>query len=121
MGNENLNVPLAMNSVPIVAFDQRFAFPTPVTLLLKEKIFSFSGDDYKITDINGNPYFLIKGKVWTMHQRKSFYDLYGALIFNMKHEIFSLRGRYRFCIGESDNAVVKIDPLSKITNREISK
>ena len=46
MGNENLNVPLAMNSVPIVAFDQRFAFPTPVTLLLKEKIFSFSGDDY---------------------------------------------------------------------------
>ena len=43
MGNENLNVPLAMNSVPIVAFDQRFAFPTPVTLLLKEKIFSFSG------------------------------------------------------------------------------
>ena len=117
MGNENLNVPLAMNSVPIVAFDQRFAFPTPVTLLLKEKIFSFSGDDFKITDIYGNPYFLIKGKVWTMHQRKSFYDLYGAQIFNIKHEIFSLRGRYRFCIGESDNAVVKIDPLSKITNR----
>ena len=90
MGNENLNVPLAMNSVPIVAFDQRFAFPTPVTLLLKEKIFSFSGDDFKITDIYGNPYFLIKGKVWTMHQRKSFYDLYGAKIFNMEKVIMLL-------------------------------
>ena len=72
MGNEALNTPLAMNSPPIIAFDQRFAFPTPVSLVLREKVFSFSGDDFKITDIYNNPYFLIKGKFFTLHQRKSF-------------------------------------------------
>ena len=117
MGNDALNTPLAMNSPPIIAFDQRFAFPTPVSLILREKVFSFSGDDFKITDIYNNPYFLIKGKFFTLHQRKNFYDLYGKPIFNIKHEIFSLRGRYRFCLGESDQEVVKIDPKSKITNR----
>ena len=118
MGNEAVRqTPLAMQSAPIIAFDQRFVFQTPVTLLLQEKVFSLTGDDFKITDLYGNPYFMIQGKYFTLHQRKNFFDLYGKPIFNIKQEILSLRGRYRFCLGESDQVVVKVDPKSMITNR----
>ena len=112
MGGVNIsNKPLAQIKNPIAAFERRFTFQKPITLLLKEKTFSWSGDDFNITDTNGQPYFKIKGKAFSMRQKKIFYDLYDQPIFNIKHELFSLRGRYKFFMKEGEQVAVNVDPV----------
>ena len=112
------NVPINSNVVtaprnPIVATDQRFSFPQPVTLYLQEKINSWSGDDFAITDLNGYPYFRCDGRTFSLREKKVINDVYGIPIFNIKHVIFSLRGRFKIYHGDgSEKVLASIDPVS---------
>ena len=72
MGNDIKERQIAMKTLPILAFEQRFLFPSSITLVLKEKVFSLSGDDLKITDINRNPYFKFKGKAFNVSKKKCY-------------------------------------------------
>lgn len=45
----------------------------PVTLVLKERVFSFSGDDFGVTDTNGQVVVRCKGKVISFTDRKGVY------------------------------------------------
>ena len=46
------NEPLQPQPQPLWAIERRFCVPHPVTLRLREKFLSFSGDDFKISDAN---------------------------------------------------------------------
>ena len=97
---------------PIVATDNRFIFQQPICLSLREKIASWSGDDFTITDFYGTPFFKCDGRVFSMRQKKVLYDIYMQPIYNIKHEIFSLRGRYKFNYGEQgDRVIASVDPI----------
>lgn len=115
MGNYIKERQIPMKTLPILDFEQCFLFLSQITLVLKEKVFSLSGDDFKITDIIGNPYFKIKGKTFNISKKKMLYVMYYRPIFSMKHELFSLRGRYRFFFKDSENLTVKVDPLRTIS------
>ena len=116
------NVPINSNQLtvprnPIVATDNRFIFQQPITLSLREHIASWSGDDFTITDFYGTPYFKCNGRVFSMRQKKVLYDIYMQPIFNIKHEIFSLRGRYKFYFGEDGNrTIASVDPIGAFQN-----
>ena len=62
---------IAMKTLPILDFEQCFLFLSQITLVLKEKVFSLSGDDFKINDIIENPYFKIKGKTFNISKKKN--------------------------------------------------
>ena len=96
------DIPLVTNPSPIVAFEQRFAFQKPITLILKEK--SYIGDDFSITDINKEPYFKIKRKSFSSSQKKTFYDLYDKPIYNIQHGFW--KGVYNLCLGEDDKQII---------------
>ena len=117
MGGMNVrDIPLATNPNPIVAFEERFAFQKPITLLLKEKAFSFGGDDFNITDINKEPYFKIKRKAFSFSQKKTFYDLYDKPIYNIKHGFFK---GYKFYLGaEEQQVIVNVKTLGSFNNTE---
>ena len=108
----NSNV-LSLPRCPIIATENRFAFSQPISLLLREKVASWSGDDFSITDFYGTPYFKCDGRVFSFRQKKVLYDCYMKPIFNIKHEIFSMRGRYKFYLGgEGNRVIVSVDPIS---------
>lgn len=45
---------------------------TPTTMLLKESMFSFSGDDFSVTDVSsGLEVLKVKGSMFSFHDRKS--------------------------------------------------
>ena len=97
---------------PIVATDNRFIFQQPICLSLRENIASWSGDDFTITDFYGTPFFKCDGRAFSMRQKKVLYDIYMHPIYNIKHEIFSLRGRYKFNYGEQgDRVIASVDPI----------
>ena len=116
MGGMNVrDIPLATNPSPIVAFEQRFAFQKPITLILKEK--SYIGDDFSITDINKEPYFKIKRKSFSSSQKKTFYDLYDKPIYNIQHGFW--KGVYNLNLGEDDKqTIVKVVSLGSFNNTE---
>ena len=112
------NVPINSNQLsvpryPIIATEKRFIYPQPLCLSLREKVFSWSGDDFSITDLYGTPFFKCGGRAFSMRQKKVLYDIYMKPLYNIKHELLSLRGRYKFNYGEGGERVfASVDPLS---------
>ena len=66
------NKPMFIPKVPLVAIDQRFIYQKTTDLLWKEKLSSFSGDDFDIKDINGVSFFKCKGKAFSLREKKFF-------------------------------------------------
>ena len=69
------NVPINSNMLstprnPIVATNTQFAFPYQVNLFLQEKIYSWTGDDFNITDMNGTPFFRCGGRAFSFREKK---------------------------------------------------
>ena len=112
------NVPINSNVLsvprnPIVATDNRFIYPQQIALYLQEKIYSWTGDDFVITDYNGTPYFKCGGRAFSFREKKVICDIYGMPIYNIKHELFSLRGRFKLYFGDQGNRVMaSIDPIN---------
>ena len=112
------NVPINSNYLsvprnPIVATDNRFVYPHQTNLYLQEKIYSWTGDDFAITDFNGVPFFRCGGRAFSFREKKVINDVYGIPIFNIKHELLSMRGRYKFMYGgQGDRVIASVDPIS---------
>jgi len=85
------NDPIKAPKNDICATEQRFIFRQPLTLILREKIFSFSGDDFSIKDANNVEYFKCKGKAFNIRDKKILYDLYQKPILNIQHKILTLK------------------------------
>ena len=108
----NSNV-LSMPRNPIVATNTCFAYPYQINLFLQEKIYSWTGDDFNITDMYGTPFFRCGGRAFSFKQKKVISDLYGMPIYNIKHELFSLRGRFKLYYGDAgDKIMASIDPVN---------
>ena len=111
------NVPINSNYLsaprnPIVATDKRFTYPQNIYLYLQEKIYSWTGDDFAITDFNGTPFFRCGGRLFSFRQKKVINDVYGIPIFNIKHDLFSYRGRFTLFQGEeSFRVLASINPI----------
>jgi len=112
------NVPINSNYVsiprnPIIATDNRFVYPHQINLYLQEKIYSWTGDDFAITDFNGVPFFRCGGRAFSFREKKVINDIYGIPIFNIKHELLSLRGRFKIYQGDqSFRILASVDPIS---------
>ncbi|KND00253.1 uncharacterized protein SPPG_04584 [Spizellomyces punctatus DAOM BR117] len=96
---------------PIAAVDQRFCLQQPVSLLIKEKIFSFSGDDFSIKDATtGQVYFKVDGRaLLSLREKKTFLDAYGQPIMNMKQQLLAFVPNHTLYYGnDSQNKILDI-------------
>ncbi len=93
----------------ICATEARFCLPHPVTLNLREKLFSFSGDDFKIScAATGTPYFQCQGKTWSLREKKVLRDAYGTPVANFKEKLLSFTDSFDIYSGEnSDKKICK--------------
>ncbi|RHY93390.1 hypothetical protein DYB37_002621 [Aphanomyces astaci] len=75
---------------PMAVLHSRFTAQCPVTLLIKQKMWSFSGDDFTIKDIHtGTPYFKINVSALSLRQKKSLLDYSGAQVAYMEEPVLS--------------------------------
>ncbi|KAF1936497.1 hypothetical protein EJ02DRAFT_459492 [Clathrospora elynae] len=86
----------ALAPVPqtIGIFPQLFA-KGPETLVLKEHVLSFTGDDYSIKLANGTPILHVKGKVISIHGRKKVSDMQGNHLFSIIKEHFHIHTTFK--------------------------
>lgn len=79
----------------VVAIDQRFCSTSSITLHLREKFFSLSGDSFSTRDVNtGVVWFRIAGSALSLREKKTLLDARGTTVASMKEEFFSLMPSY---------------------------
>merc|ERR1712194_77295 len=66
----------------------QYATNQPTELYLKEKTLSFTGDDAKIKDGNGNLMFKVEAKLLTFSQARNMHDSHGTIIGTLQHKKF---------------------------------
>ena len=83
-----------MQAQGIAVLDPRFVVPYPVQFKLKEKIWSWSGDDFKITETSsGATWFKVKGKTISLSDKKEFLDAHGNVIATMRESFFRIMNK----------------------------
>jgi len=103
------SVPLYPCPEPICATEPRFILPQGVTLRLREKAFSISGDDFNITCANtGVEYFKCQGKVFSLREKKILRDNNGVPILNFKEQLIAITDKFNVYAGDgSDRQICK--------------
>ncbi|KAG8718149.1 hypothetical protein FRC08_005860 [Ceratobasidium sp. 394] len=65
-----------------------------LTLKLREKKISLSGDSYAITDVQGRPYFKMEGHAFHIRDKKTLMQADGRPIFNIQNKLLSIHSQY---------------------------
>lgn len=78
---------------PVAIFEQ-FVSKEPQTLVLKEKVFSVSGDSFDIKLASGEPLLKVHGAWVSLSGRKKIEDVNGKHLFDIVKEHLHLRTTY---------------------------
>ncbi|KAJ3052457.1 hypothetical protein HK102_011878, partial [Quaeritorhiza haematococci] len=82
---------------------------------MKEKVLSFSGDDFKIKDAStGQVFFSIEGRMFGFGQKKTLLDYSGAPVASFKHQILTLLAKFDVYAG-SDSSRHVLTVETKLT------
>ncbi|TXT09619.1 uncharacterized protein COLE_03553 [Cutaneotrichosporon oleaginosum] len=80
---------------PPVAVFPAFISHGPVTLVLREQIFSLTGDDFSVKDAaTGHTIVRCKGKIISFRERKNVTDAAGHLLFSMRDKLIALMSTF---------------------------
>ncbi|WVN85487.1 uncharacterized protein L203_100633 [Cryptococcus depauperatus CBS 7841] len=108
MGLFTSSAPAVLHPVnpPIGRLPQYYA-QAPTTLVLKEKVFSWTGDSFGVKDTNGNVIVECSGKVMSMRDRKTITDPRGQFLFGLRNKLMSIHKTF---IGEdqAENEIFRI-------------
>merc|ERR1712029_749115 len=82
--------------------------PETTVLKLREKLFSFSGDDCSIKDINGTKWFQIQGSAMSMRGKQTMEDIYGQEICGYQKKLMSMHATAHITVNNGTMAIATI-------------
>ncbi|WVQ85740.1 hypothetical protein IAT38_007907 [Cryptococcus sp. DSM 104549] len=95
MGFFTDSAPAALHPVqPPIGVNPNYYAQVPTTLILKEKAFSFSGDDFAVKDSNGHVVVRCQGKALSFRDRKVISDPSGRLLFGLRNKMLAIAKTY---------------------------
>jgi len=81
--------------------------PHMVTLQMKEKIMSLSGDTFRIKTADGVDVLACQGKTFSIHAKKTFTDMSGRELFVLEKQMFKLNTSFNGVSSEGHNFEIK--------------
>lgn len=85
MAGSSYQPPPPMNSVAVIS--PHFCVGYPVDLTISRKLMTLQEGTFGVTDINGNIMFKIKGKVFSLHDRRVLLDAAGNPIITFQQKV----------------------------------
>ncbi|KAG9232249.1 tubby C-terminal-like domain-containing protein [Amylocarpus encephaloides] len=82
-------VQLAPVNPPLGVFPAYYA-PNQTTLVMKEKVWSLSGDAFHIVDEHGREVVQCRGQTFSLSDRKEFADASGKPLFSLRNKLLSI-------------------------------
>ncbi|EIM81416.1 DUF567 domain protein [Stereum hirsutum FP-91666 SS1] len=74
---------------PPIGLNPAFCAPHVETLIMKEKIWSFSGDDFSIKNSAGHDIVRCHGQAFSWRDRKEFKDARGTPLFTLRNKVIA--------------------------------
>ncbi|KAL8526527.1 hypothetical protein ACS0TY_015647 [Phlomoides rotata] len=94
--------PPPMNSVAVIS--PQFCVGYPVDLTISRKLMTLQDGTFGVTDINGNIMFQIKGKLFSIHDRRVLLDAAGNPIITFQQKLITAHRRWQAFRGDSTDS-----------------
>ncbi|KAL5740268.1 hypothetical protein ACOSQ2_029448 [Xanthoceras sorbifolium] len=82
----------------------QFCTPYPADLAIMKKVLTINDGNFSVIDINGNIVFTLKGKNFTLHDRRVLLDGAGTPIVTLTKKIRTMHDRWHVFRGESTDS-----------------
>lgn len=79
--------PPLVNQMAIIS--PQFCAPYPVDLIIARKLLKLSEGNFGVTDVNGNLMFKVKGKLFSLRDRRILLDAADNPIVSFQQKVFS--------------------------------
>ncbi|KAF7143588.1 hypothetical protein RHSIM_Rhsim05G0227600 [Rhododendron simsii] len=89
---------------PVAIVSPQFCAAYPVDLTIVRKLLSITEGNFAVTDVNGNVMFKIKGKVFSLRDRRVLLDNAGNPILTLQQKILTAHRRWQVYRGDSTDA-----------------
>lgn len=83
---------------------QQFCAPYPVDLSIVRKLLKITEGNFSVTDVNGNVMFTVKGKFFSLHDKRVLLDASGQPVLTLKQKALSMHRRWEAFRGESTDS-----------------
>ncbi|TYG56908.1 hypothetical protein ES288_D08G101000v1 [Gossypium darwinii] len=88
-------------ATPLSVIGPQYCYPQPVDLAAVRKVLTITEGNFAVTDINGNIMFKIKGKFFSIHDRRLLTDAAGNPVCTLRPKIMTVHDRWQVFRGES--------------------
>ncbi|KAL0450946.1 UNVERIFIED_CONTAM: protein LURP-one-related 15 [Sesamum latifolium] len=88
----------------VAVISPQFCAGYPVDLTIVRKLITLSEGSFGVTDVNGNIMFKVKGKLFSLHDRRVLLDATGIPIITFQQKLLSAHRRWQVFRGESTDA-----------------
>jgi uncharacterized protein YxjI len=86
---------------PVAIISPQFCAPYPVDLTIVRKLLTVTEGNFAVTDVNGNVMFKIKGKFFSLRDRRVLLDAAGNPILTLQQKIMTAHRRWQVYRGDS--------------------
>lgn len=85
----------------VAVINPQFCAPYPVDLVVTRKLLTLSEGNFAVTDVNGNIMFKVKGKFFSLRDRRVLVDAAEHPIITLQQKIWTAHRRWQVYRGES--------------------
>ncbi|KAL8497126.1 hypothetical protein ACS0TY_020706 [Phlomoides rotata] len=93
--------PVAEPMSQVAVISPQFCVGYPVDLIISRKMMTLADGTFGVTDVNGNMMFKVKGKVFTMHDRRVLLDAARNPLLTFQQKLLTAHRRWQAFRGES--------------------
>ncbi|XP_057808266.1 protein LURP-one-related 15-like isoform X2 [Salvia miltiorrhiza] len=91
-------------AVEVAVVSPQFCVSYPVDLIVTRKLMTLEDGTFGVTDVNGNLLFRIRGKVFSLHDRRVLLDAAGNPIITFQQKLLTAHRRWQAFRGESTDS-----------------
>ncbi|CAK9144501.1 unnamed protein product [Ilex paraguariensis] len=89
---------------PVALINPQFCAPYPVDLIIVRKLLTLSEGNFTVTDVNGNVMFKMKGKLFSLRDRRVLLDAADNPIVSFQQKIWTAHRRWQVLRGDSSDS-----------------
>ncbi|GMP51418.1 hypothetical protein CsSME_00017652 [Camellia sinensis var. sinensis] len=88
---------------PVAVISPQYCAPYPVDLTIVRKLLTITEGNFAVTDVNGNIMFKIKGKIFSLRDRRILLDSADNPILTLQQKILTAHRRWQVFRGQSSD------------------
>ncbi|XP_047335272.1 protein LURP-one-related 15-like [Impatiens glandulifera] len=113
MAQPPTSYPSTSSSGQIAVVNPQFCAPYSLDIIIQRKLLTLTEGNFAVADVNGNILFQVKGKLFSLHDRRFLLDVAGNTILTLQQKIISVHKRWVVFKGDSTESKNQLFSVKK--------